>query len=106
MNYKFETIGSSYRLDLPHRGQPWLIAFRALNTLVVGIGLLGCVYWAIYGDKPFGYVAWIDRLFALLAMWVWVLIVGELLWQVAGQETIEFSNDAVSIQHRVFGIGL
>lgn len=104
-SYAFETIGSTYRLVFPYRKE-WL---RIVSS---GLVLAVLPYLLFFGnlgplfDTGFTPV----NLTTLVIFGVLVVVAGlmvlELLWQLAGKEVVEVSDDAVVMAHQILGIGL
>lgn len=104
-HYTFENIGTAYRFNMPYRKEWWRIVSYGVSAVVVAAIVL-----------PFSLSALSEAGSGRIELPIWLLLglalifgVGlgllEMLWQLAGQEVVEISDDALVIRHHIFGLG-
>ncbi len=102
--YEFETVGNTYRYVIPTQKQWLRIGMNALLLVVLAILLFPSDLSTILKQG----VGQLDPRILLvdgIAVILLALMALDVLYQVAGKEVVEISDDAVVIRHHILGIG-
>jgi hypothetical protein len=103
-HYTLETLGSTYRFVFPYRKEWFLI-------LSYGVaGVLAVAFFIPIGlNSPpgngLGQLGTLDVVLNGFFVVILGLMLVELLWQLAGKEVVEVSDEAVILRHQILGLG-